>query len=57
MYETANAADLVNLQVNGPLPVLPEPLRVHQPLLDRLVAKKPEDRLQSARKLVALLSA
>ena len=57
MYETANSAELVNLQVNGPLPVLAKPLQAHQPLLDRLLAKKPEDRLHSARELVALVDA
>ena len=57
MYESANPAELVNLQVNGPLPALPQPLAAHQPLLDRLLAKKPEDRFQSARELIAYLGA
>jgi len=57
MYESANASDLVNLQVNGPLPTLPAALRQHQPLLERLLAKDPAERFQSAREIVALLGA
>jgi serine/threonine-protein kinase PpkA len=57
MYESADPAELVNLQVNGPLPALAQPLAAHQPLLDRLLAKKPEDRFQSARELIAYLGA
>jgi len=57
MYDTADAAELVNLQVNGPLPRLPASLEGHQRLLEGLLAKKPEDRLQSAREVIALLGA
>jgi serine/threonine-protein kinase PpkA len=57
MYETADPAQLVNLQVNGPLPALPESLGAYQPVLDRLLAKQPQDRAQTARELLALLGA
>ena len=57
MYESADPAELVNLHVNGPLPALPRPLAEHQPLLERLLAKKPEDRFPSARELIAYLGA
>ena len=57
MYDSADAAELVDLHVNGPLPALPRPLAAHQPLLERLLAKKPADRFQSARELIAFLGA
>jgi len=53
IYDSANPAELVRLHVNEPAPRLPEPLAAHQPLLDRLLAKKPEDRFQSAAELCA----
>jgi serine/threonine-protein kinase PpkA len=56
MYESANAADVVDLHVNAPVPRLPEPLSAYQGMIDRLLAKKPEDRLQSARELFDLVS-
>ena len=36
--------------------VLPERLAGYQPVLDRLLAKKPEDRFQSARELFGLIA-
>jgi serine/threonine-protein kinase PpkA len=56
MYESANSADVVNMHVNAPVPRLPPPLSAYQEMLDRLLAKKPEERFQSARELSALLS-
>jgi serine/threonine-protein kinase PpkA len=55
MYDSANSADVVNLHVHGPVPTLPEDLAAYQDVLGRLLAKKPEDRFQSARELFALL--
>jgi serine/threonine-protein kinase PpkA len=57
MYESANSASVVNMQVNAPVPRLPEHLSGHQGMLDRLLAKRPEDRFQSARELFTLISA
>jgi serine/threonine-protein kinase PpkA len=54
MYESASSAGLLQMQVNAPVPKLPGPLAAHQGLLDRLLAKKPEDRLGSARELLSL---
>jgi serine/threonine protein kinase len=48
IYDAANPAELVRLHVNTPAPRLADELAVHQPLLDRLLAKAPEDRFQSA---------
>jgi hypothetical protein len=37
--------------VHGPIPQLPKRLAGYQSLLERLVAKRPDDRFQSAREL------
>ena len=44
------------MHVNAPPPRLPEHLAGYQPVLDRLLAKKPEERFQSARELFALIA-
>ena len=56
MYESANSANLVNMHVNAPLPMLPARLAGYQPVLDRLLAKNPEERFQSARELFGLIA-
>jgi serine/threonine-protein kinase PpkA len=56
MYESANSANVVNMHVNAPVPRLPERLAGYQGVLDRLLAKKPEDRFQSARELFGLIA-
>ncbi|MGH8670304.1 MAG: serine/threonine-protein kinase [Burkholderiales bacterium] len=56
IFETANAAAVVNMHINAPLPQVPERLVGYQPILDRLLAKKPEDRFQSARDLFAAVA-
>ena len=56
MHDSADAAAIVNMHVNGPVPKLPGPLAEHQALLDGLLAKKPDNRLQSARELSRLLA-
>jgi len=48
LYESANPASVVNMHVNAPVPRLPAHLAAHQPLLDGLLAKKPEERFQAA---------
>jgi len=48
IYDAANPAELVRLHVNTPAPRLRDEIAMHQPLLDRLLAKAPEDRFQSA---------
>ena len=44
---------VVGMHVNAPVPRLPDRLAGYQPVLDRLLAKKPEDRYQSALELFA----
>jgi serine/threonine-protein kinase PpkA len=53
IYDGANSAEVIAMHVNAPPPQLAELLSVHQPLLDRLLAKKPEDRFQSAAEVLA----
>jgi tRNA A-37 threonylcarbamoyl transferase component Bud32/FixJ family two-component response regulator len=51
MYSGDNASQLAYQHVHGEIPTLPKRLAGYQPLLERLVAKKPDDRFQSAREL------
>jgi serine/threonine protein kinase len=57
IYDGANAAEVINMHVNAPPPQLAELLAVHQPLLDRLLAKNPADRFQSAAEVLTQLDA
>ncbi len=43
--------------IQSPLPQLPMPLRPYQPLIDRLMAKRPDDRFSSAEELIAAIDA
>jgi serine/threonine-protein kinase PpkA len=51
MYSGDNASQLAYQHVHAEIPKLPKRLSGYQPLLERLVAKKPVDRFQSAREL------
>ncbi|MFO7190425.1 MAG: protein kinase [Pseudomonadota bacterium] len=51
MYTGENATQLAYQHVHGPIPKLPPRLAGYQPLLERLVAKDPAKRFQSAREL------
>jgi serine/threonine protein kinase len=53
IYDGANSAEVIAMHVNAPPPKLADLLSMHQPLLDRLLAKKPEDRFQSAAEVLA----
>ena len=57
IFESANSASVVNMHVNAPVPRLPERLAGYQGVIDRLLAKKPEERFQSARELFGLVAA
>ena len=56
IYESAGPADLMRMHVTAPVPRLPDALAMHQPLLERMLAKKPEDRFQSAADLAASIT-
>jgi serine/threonine-protein kinase PpkA len=53
IFDGANSAEVITMHVNAPVPKLADLLAVHQPLLDRLLAKKPEERFQSAAEVLA----
>lgn len=53
MYNAENAVALVYKHLNDPIPLLPRNLSHFQPLLERIVAKSPEDRFTTASALLA----
>jgi serine/threonine-protein kinase PpkA len=55
IYDGANAAEVINMHVNAPPPQLADLLAVHQPLLDRLLAKDPAERFQSAAEVLTVI--
>ena len=56
IFETESPAKLAMLHMSGPIPQLPQQLAGYQPVLDRLLAKRPEQRFQSARELFGLIA-
>ena len=56
LYADQTPAGLIYMQVHGALPRLPARLAGYQPILDRLLAKRPEDRFHSARDLFAAIA-
>jgi|CXWL01.1.fsa_nt_gi ActR/RegA family two-component response regulator/predicted Ser/Thr protein kinase len=56
MFEAASPADLVLLHVSGEVPPLPPRLAGYQTIVDRLIAKDPSKRFQSARELFATIA-
>ena len=56
VFEAENAAGLIYQHVHGPVPQLPGKLAGYQPIVDRLLAKKPDDRFQSARELFSYIA-
>jgi tRNA A-37 threonylcarbamoyl transferase component Bud32/CheY-like chemotaxis protein len=55
-YSGENAPALAYQHVHGAIPQLPARLAGYQPIIDRTLAKKPEDRFQSARELFAFIA-
>ena len=53
IYDTANSADVIAMHVSAPVPQLAALLCDYQPILDKLLAKAPDDRYQSAADLIA----
>jgi FixJ family two-component response regulator/tRNA A-37 threonylcarbamoyl transferase component Bud32 len=56
LFGDEGPAGLVYQHVHGPIPQLPERLAGYQTIIDRLLAKRPEQRFQSARELFATIS-
>lgn len=56
LYEAEGPAGLVYQHVHGPVPRLPTRLAGYQGILNRLLAKAPADRFQSARELFAMIA-
>ena len=56
LYEAEGPAGLVYQHVHGPIPRLPERLAGYQGILDRVLAKNPEERFQNARELFAMIA-
>ena len=52
-FDAPDTLSVAEAHVNEPAPSLPAPLAVHQPLLDRLLAKSPGDRFASGGEVVA----
>ena len=54
--ESEGPANMMYLHVHGEVPSLPARLAGYQTIVDRLLAKRPEDRFQSARELFATIA-
>jgi tRNA A-37 threonylcarbamoyl transferase component Bud32/DNA-binding NarL/FixJ family response regulator len=55
-FTAGNAPALAYQHVNSPVPRLPQRLSGYQGIVDKLMAKQPEDRFQSARELFAYIA-
>lgn len=55
MYNAENAVALIYKHLNDPIPLLPRNLSQYQSLLDRVVAKSPEDRFTTASAVLAYI--
>jgi serine/threonine-protein kinase PpkA len=56
LFGAESPANIVGAHLHAPVPRLPARLAGYQPILDRLLAKEPKDRFQSARELFALIA-
>ena len=54
-YEAASPAETIVAHLSQPIPLLPEDLHGYQGLCEQMLAKKLEDRVESARNLVELI--
>jgi serine/threonine-protein kinase PpkA len=56
LFESLSGLDLAHAHLHAEVPRLPPLLSGYQPVLDRLLAKEPQDRFQSARELFHLIA-
>jgi eukaryotic-like serine/threonine-protein kinase len=56
-FQADSAATLLYKHIHDEIPLMPQRYRAWQPLVDRLLAKKPEDRFQNTRELLAAINA
>jgi len=56
-FTGATALSIGIKHLKEPVPTLPPPLNVYQPLLDRMLAKDPEERFQSGEELLSMIDA
>lgn len=56
LFPADDVPSLVGHHLNSPVPRLPERIAGYQPVLDKMLAKDPQDRFQSARELFALIA-
>ena len=54
-YKGASAMEVIHKHKRAELPTLPQQLQAYRPLINRLMAKSPADRYQSARELLEAL--
>jgi serine/threonine protein kinase len=57
IYDSSNSAEVITMHVKAPIPKLAVLLADYQPILDKLLAKSPDDRYQSAGDLLAEIGA
>ena len=55
-YDAESAAVLIYKHIHDEIPLLPKRLHEYQPIVDRLMAKRPEDRCQTAEELSEMAS-
>jgi eukaryotic-like serine/threonine-protein kinase len=55
-YKAANAMGIIYKHSHSPVPALPDCFRHHQGLIERLLAKNPDERFQSASEVAELLA-
>jgi serine/threonine-protein kinase PpkA len=55
-FNAESAAALVYKHIHDEIPLLPRHLRAYQPLIDRLMAKQPQDRFQTAEELALVVT-
>jgi eukaryotic-like serine/threonine-protein kinase len=54
-YVASNAMNVIYMHGNAPIPELPPHLQLHRPLMERLMAKDPQERFASAGELLGYL--